>query len=55
MAIGTYNFFWEAHDISIKYGNGVNVLNYGYSISAMEILGILAALKFMFDIRKSKK
>lgn len=50
----TFLFYFYGEGLAIKYGTSKTNLLYGQIIATLEIIGIIAALKFMFDFRKTK-
>jgi hypothetical protein len=56
MTVSSYKLLVSAHIYLTNYGNNEkDIIMYVYALTSMELLGIIAALKFMFDIRKAKE
>ena len=55
MVVGTFSFFERAHHFATLYGSFSRGYFYGLTFMLLELLGIVAALIFMFEVRKQEQ
>jgi hypothetical protein len=54
VTFGTFSFFQNAHYFGATYGLGRSMVWTGSVAGMVQLFGIVAALKFMWDVRHNK-